>query len=208
MNRRNYTIMTLDDHRAAAREMATVHRSVAEFEAEIAGILDGRQRNRFAAEVCRRLRRNLQLIHRRLDRVQAGMREVQANTLATDQAAGGCWPDRSSRRQAAREKRAPGILAPDQHIAAAWALGPSQAALQRFLRIISLRRHLPVRIMDDAIRVLHLIQVIRCEMEDFEFYTFNDYGFPWVNYWLGPSIYYERSELASATANGAPTEVN
>ncbi len=31
MNRRNYTTMTLDDHRAAAREMATVHRSVAEF---------------------------------------------------------------------------------------------------------------------------------------------------------------------------------
>jgi len=32
MNRRHCTVMTMDDHRAAAREMATDHRSVAGLE--------------------------------------------------------------------------------------------------------------------------------------------------------------------------------
>jgi len=32
MNRKHYTVMTIDDHRAAAHECSTIHRSVAEFE--------------------------------------------------------------------------------------------------------------------------------------------------------------------------------
>ena len=32
MNRKHYTVITIDDHRAAAHEWSTIHRSVAEFE--------------------------------------------------------------------------------------------------------------------------------------------------------------------------------
>ena len=67
------------------------------------------------------------------------------------------------------------------HIAAARALGPAEPAIDRFLEIINRRRHLPVRIMDEAIRVLHLIQIVRLEMNDLQFYTLSRRGTPRVN---------------------------
>jgi hypothetical protein len=48
MNRRHYTIMSIDDHRAAVLEWTTVHRSVAEFE-NISNIVPSRQSVRACA---------------------------------------------------------------------------------------------------------------------------------------------------------------
>ena len=73
MNRRHYTIMTIDDHRAAAREWATVHRSVAEFE-NITSMARGAPG---------RLHTNVKRIHKALERILIGMRDVEARTLPT-----------------------------------------------------------------------------------------------------------------------------
>jgi hypothetical protein len=154
MNRTYLTIMTFDDHRAAAHEWSTVHRSVAEFENAIFKTLkDGRRADRSAAEVCCRIPDTVKRIHKALDRIQAGMRA------------------------------------------------------RRFLDIIRLRRHLPVRIMDDAIRVLHQFQFLRCQMEDLQFHSLRGRGIPWVNCWLGSFNYFDGGAVGSPDMGNTALEL-
>lgn len=186
MNRKHYTVMTIDDHRAAAHEWSTIHRSVAEFENAILKTLkDGRRAGRSAADVCRRIPRTMKRIHQALARIQAGMGALQFLTLPDNAESAGCWLEAATLESAAIVPQSASLWAVDQHITAARALGPAQPAIHRFLDIIRLRRHLPVRIMDDAIRVLHLVQFLRCQMEGLQFHSLTGRGIPWVNCWLG-----------------------
>jgi hypothetical protein len=205
MNRRHYTIMTIDDHRAAAREWVMVHRSVAEFDSAIFEILKvGRRAGQSAKAQCGRIPSTVKRIHKALDKIQIGMRALQIRTLTGGATSAACWLETATMEPAAMVQQATSVLAVGQHIAAAMALAPAQPAVRRFLNIIQLRRHLPVRIMDDAIRVLHLIQFVRCQMEDLQFYALRGRGIPWVNCWLGPNNYVDGRE-AGNTDLGNPT---
>ena len=209
MNRRHYTVMTIDDHSAAAREWNTVHRSVAEFENAIFKTLkDGRRAGRSAAVVCRRIPGTVKRIHQALDRIQAGMGALQFRTLSGDAESVGCWVEGATLESAAIVPQAAGVWAVDQHITAARALGPAQPAVRRFLDIIRLRRHLPVRIMDDAIRVLHLVQFLRCQMEDLQFYSLTGRGIAWVNCWLGSFNYFDGGAVGNTDMGNTALEVN
>ena len=184
MNRRHYTIMTFDDHRAAARELATVRRSLTEFD----------KLSRFGRRVPGRLHTNVKRIHNALDRIQTGMCEVLARTLPSHAQTGSCWAELETMKPDAAARRSIAVLKLDQHIRTARALGPAKPAVRRFLGIINKRRYLPVRIMDHAIRINILIQVLRCQMEDVRFYTLRGRGIPWVNCWLGPSNCFDGEE--------------
>ena len=209
MNRRHYTVMTIDDHRAAAHEWSMIHRSVAEFEDAIFKILkDGRRAGRSAAGVCRRIPGTVKRIHKALDRIQAGMGALQFRTLPGDAESTGSWLEAATMKPAAIVPEATGVSAVDQHITAARALGPAQPAVRRFLDIIRLRRHLPVRIMDDAIRVLHLVQFLRCQMEDLQFYSLRGRGIPWVNCWLGSFNYSDGGAVGRRDVGNTALEVN
>ena len=209
MNRRHYTIMTIDDHRAAAREWAMVHRSVAEFENAIFKILeDGRRAGRSAKALCGRIPSTVKRIHKALDRIQAGMRELQIRTLPGDAESATCWLETPAVEPAGVAQQVTGELVVHQHIAAARALGPSQPAVRRFLHIISLRRHLPVRIMDYAIRALHLIQFLRCQMEALQFDSLRGRGIPWVNCWLGRNNYVDGGAAGNTDLGNPTLEVN
>jgi len=200
MNRRHYTIMTIDDHRAAAREWATVHRSVAEFGNAIFEILKDRRRaGQPAKALCGRIPRTLKRIHTALDKIQIGMRELQIRTLPDDAESVACWLENAALEPAAIVQEVTGVLELDRHITAAKALGPAQPAVRRFLNIISLRRHLPVRMMDDAIRVLHLTQFLRCQMETLQFDSLRGRGIPWVNCWLGSNNYVDGGDAGNPT---------
>ena len=208
MNRRHYTVMTIDDHCAAAREWSTVHRSVAEFENAIFKTLkDGRRAGRSAADVCRRIPGTVKRIHQALERIQAGMGALQFRTLSGDAESVGCWMEGATLASAAIVPQTTGG-AVDQHITAARALGPAQPALRRLLDTIRLRRHLPVRIMDDAIRVLHLVQFLRCQMEDLQFYSLTGRGIPWVNCWLGSFNYFDVGAVGGPDTGNTASEVN
>lgn len=209
MNRRHYTVMTIDDHCAAAREWSKIHRSVAEFENAIFKTLkDGRRAGRSAADVCRRIPGTMKRIHRALDRIRASMGALQFRTLPGDAVSAGCWLEAATLESDANVPQATGAWAVDQHITAARALGPAQPAVRRFLDIIRLRRHLPVRIMDDAIRVLHLVQFLRCQMEDLQFYSLTGRGIPWVNCWLGSFNYFDIGAVGGPDTGNTALEVN
>jgi hypothetical protein len=133
-----------------------------------------------ATETSERVRRNLQRIRKALDGIQIAMRAVQACTLPLDRLSEYSWKPSETLTPAVARRHPTEVLTLDDHIAAARALGPAEPAMDRFLDIINRRRHLPVRIMDDAIRVLHLIQVVRLEMNDLQFYTLSGRGLPRV----------------------------
>ena len=136
MNRRHLTIMTIDNHRAAAREMATIHRSVAVFENAIIKIFEDRWRvGRSARWVRDRIRRNLKRVHKSLDRIQTGMEEVQTRTLAGDEQSDSCWRETVKAELSATVEHVTGVPELDQHVAAGRALGPAKPAMNRFLDI-------------------------------------------------------------------------
>ena len=180
MSRNRYTIMTIHDHRAAECEWATVHRSVTEFENFI----------RSARGTPSRLHTNVRRIHKALEMIRIEMQEVVARTLPCNARSDSYWQAPKAVHPAAKALPASALTVGD-HIAAARALGPSESAVHRFIAIISNRRHLPVRILDFAIRIDHLVQIVRCEMEDLQFYTLRGRGVPWVNCWLGPFNYFD-----------------
>ncbi|MGB9609402.1 MAG: hypothetical protein ACPL7M_00400 [Bryobacteraceae bacterium] len=153
-----------------------------------------------------RLHANVKRIHKALERILMGMREVEARTLPSD--AGSHWLAVVTVEPVTAVRRPYLVLTIDGHIAAARALGPSQPAVRRFLDIIRLHQHLPVRIMDDAIRVLHLIQFLRCQMEDFQFYSLRGRGIPWVNCWLGSNNYVDGGDAGNTDMGNATWEVN
>lgn len=209
MNRRHYTVMTIDDHRAAAHEWSTIHRSVAEFEnAILKALKDGRRAGRSAADVCRRIPGTVRRIHQALERIQAGMGALQFLTLPDNAESAGCWLEAATLEPAAIVPQAASLWRLDQHITAARALGPAQSAVRRFLDIIRLRRHLPVRIMDDAVRVLHLVQFLRCQMEDLQFYSLTGRGIAWVNCWLGSFNYFDGGAVGGQDTGNTASEVN
>jgi hypothetical protein len=135
----------------------------------------------------------LQRIRKALDRIQIEMQAVQACTLPGDERSEyGRKPAVTVTPTVARRRPTEVVTLAD-HIAAARALGPAEPAIQRFLEIINRRRHLPVRIMDDALRVLHLIQIVRIEMDDLQFYTLSVRGAPRVKCWHGQPYHFDRT---------------
>ena len=176
------SLMTVDDHRAAASELTTVHRAVDEFEHDHSKTFEvGPHMEPPATETSCRLRRNLQRIRKALDRIQIGMQSVQACTQPGDERSEYGWKPAETLAPAFARRHPAEVVTLDDHIAAARALGPAEPAIDRFLDIINRRRHLPVRVMDDAIGVLHLIQIVRLEMNDLQFYTLSGGGTPRVN---------------------------
>ena len=175
------SVLTADDHRAAVRELATAHRAVDEFERDHSKTFEvGLHMVPPATATSGRVRRNLQRIRKALDRIQIAMQAVQACTLPGDERSEyGRKPGETLTPAVARRHPA-AVVTPDAHIAAARALGPAEPAIDHFLEIINRRRHLPVRIMDDAIRVLHLIQIVRLEMNDLQFYMLSVRSIPRV----------------------------
>jgi hypothetical protein len=189
------SLMTVDDHRSAARELVAVHRAVDEFERDHSKTFEvGRHMEPGATETSGRVRRNLQRIRKALDRIQIGMRAVQACTLPGDERSAYGWKTAETLTPAVVRRHPTEVVTPDDHIAAARALGPAEPAIERFLDIINRRRHLPVGIMDDAIGVLHLIQIVRLEMNDLQFYTLSGRGTPRVNCWQGKSNHFDGTE--------------
>lgn len=200
--------MTHDDHRAAAREMATVHRSVVGFEIVLDRIFrdaqaEGRMDQR-AKRVRGRLLCNLYRVRRRLAKIQADMREVHTRTLPEKAA---CWEEVASGGAPIPQRDVTGKSALDWHVTAARLLGPSQPAIDRFLKIVSSRKHLPVRILDTALRMDDVIQFIRCEMEHLQAYTSSGRGIPWRNCWLGMNIDFEGESEEKREESGENTTI-
>jgi hypothetical protein len=189
------SVMTVDDHRAAACEVATVHRCVDEFEHDHSKTFEvGLHLEPPATKTGGRVRRNLQRIRKALDRIRFELQAVQACTLPDgERPEYGCKPAETLAPAGAR-RHPTEVVTLDDHIAAARALGPAEPAMDRFLDIIKRRRHLPVRIMDDAIRVLHLIQIVRLEMSDLQLYMLSGRGIPHVNCWQGQSNHFDGTE--------------
>ena len=198
MSGRFMSVLTVDDHRAAASELATVHRAVDEFEHDHSKTFEvGIHKEPPATETSGRVRRNLQRIRKALGRIQIGLQAVQACTLPDgERPEYSCKPAETLAPAGAR--RHPEVVTLDDHIAAARALGPAEPAMDRFLDIINRRRHLPVRIMDDAIRVLHLIQIVRLEMNDLQFYMLSGRGIPHVTCRQGQSDHFDCTEQLGA----------
>ncbi len=189
------SVMTVDDHRAAASDLATVHRAVDEFERDHSKTFEvGLHLEPPAAETSNRVRRNLQRLRKALDRIQIGMQAVQACTLPGDYGRSEYnWKAAETLTPAVARRHPAEVVTLDDHIAAALALGPAEPAIDHFLEIINRRRYLSVRIMDDAIRVLHLIQIVRLEMNDLQFYTLSVRGTPRVNCWHGQPYHFDRT---------------
>ena len=189
------SVMTVDDHRAAASELATVQLAVDEFEHDHSKTFEvGLHMEPPATETSGRVRRNLQRIRKALDRVQIAMQAVQACTLPAGERSEYGWKPAETLTPAVARRHRTEVVTLADHIAAARALGPAEPAMDRFLDIINRRRHLPVRIMDDAIRVLHLIQIVRLEMNDLQFYTLSGRGTARVNCWQGQSNHFDGTE--------------
>jgi hypothetical protein len=148
--------MTIDDHRAAARERATVYRCVDEFENVI----------RFGRGVPDGLHANVKRIQRDLDRIRREMQEVQACTLSGDHEGDNCWRQIAATEAPAAVRRAITVLTIGQHITAARALSAAKLAILRFVEIVSDRKYLPVRILDFGLRVERLIHAVRCAMDE------------------------------------------
>ena len=183
MNRKYLSIMTGADHRAAVIELATAHRGVVEFESII----------RTARGTPSRLHTNVKRIHKELESIRIGMQEVEARTLPGSGRTGSCWLAAVTVKPATAARRHSIVLTIDQHIRAARALGPAYLAVLRFLRIIGRRRHLSVRILDWAIRINHLIQYVRNQMEDLQFATLRgDDRF--ADCWLGHFNHFDGDE--------------
>jgi hypothetical protein len=186
MNRRHLTIMTFDDHSAAAREWATVHRCVAEFDNII----------RFGCRVPERLRANVKRILRDLDGIRREMHELQARTRIGDSHAHDSWQEIISTEAPAAVTRATTVLPLDQHITAARALGAAKLAILRFMKITGDRRHLPVRILDFGLRIEHEIHAVQCVMDDVQHATLRGRD-RLVDCWLGHFNYFDGDEAGS-----------
>lgn len=186
---RHLTLMTLDDHRAAEREWATVHRSVAEFENII----------RAGRGVPDRLHRNVKRIRNQLAGIQTGMYKVLDVTLPDIARDETYWAPIPTRQPIPGMERPPGVLNLAGHIRAARALAPSQPAVHRLLDIIGRRRSLPVRILDCGIRILNLIQMVRLQMEGVQYNTLREAD-RWVNCWIGECNCFYGDDERGATA--------
>ena len=116
---------------------------------------------------------------------------IQACTQPGDERSEYGWKPAETLTPAFARPQPTEVVTLDDHIAAARALGPAEPAIDRFLEIIKRRRHLPVRIVDDAIRVLHLIQIVRLEMNDLQFCTLSGRSTPRVNCWQGQSNHFD-----------------
>lgn len=180
MNGRQYAIMTLDDHHAAAREWSIAHRSVADFEAI----------TRFGLPLPSEVRANLKRIRMDLDKIRCGMHAMQTRTLPGHAEADRCWQEITSTGTSAGARRAATALSLDQHIDAARALGTAKFAVLRFLAIVSDRLHLPVRILDLGLRVEHRIHAVRCAMDDVQYATLRGPD-RLVDCWLGHFNYFD-----------------
>lgn len=190
MTARQYTSMTLDDHRAAAREWSTVHRSVAEFE----------NITRFGRQLPGDVHANVKRIRVDLDRIRCDMQEAQNRTSPGTNPADDFWQEFISTEAPATVRRATTVLTLDQHIAAARALGTVKPAILRFLGIVSDRRHLPVRVLDFGLRIERRIHAIRCAMDDVQYATLRGEDRR-VDCWLGHFNYYDGDEAGSRGQN-------
>ena len=178
------TIMTIDDHGAAARELATVHRGVTDFENVIyKSFEDGRRIDSSIRAMMGRIHRYLKTIHEALDKIQTEMREVQACTLPGEAQADLYWREIETMVPIGTVPRAATVPSLDDHIAAARALGTASSATSRWLQIVRYRRQRPARILHMAIRIQNLIHLIRCALDGIQFLTLPPDS---VDCWIGP----------------------
>lgn len=110
-------------------------------------------------------------IYSAIDKLRQEMRQVQERTQAVDLRRGVCWgkPEEASPTPILGKRAT--VMTLDDHAAAARELGQAQRAVLRFLRIVSARRHVSVRILYMALAVEHRIHAIRCTMDDLQFMT-------------------------------------
>jgi hypothetical protein len=125
MSRRFMSVMTVDDHRAAASELAAVHRAVDEFEHDHSKPFEvGPHMEPPATKTSGRVRRNLRRIRKALDRIQVAMQAVQACTLPGDERSAYGWKPAETLTPAVARRQATEVVTLADHIAAARALGP------------------------------------------------------------------------------------
>jgi hypothetical protein len=155
MNRKYSTIMSLENHRAAARELNIVHVGVMRFEHA------AQRKEWIPARVFSRLQR----IQRDIDKIHVEMQAVQVRTLPHDARAAACWqkPEWRLAPKAAPSKPV-SAMPPAMHIASARILGGASRAMLRFLMLVSKRNHLPVRIMDIGLEIKMFVHLIRDDM--------------------------------------------
>jgi hypothetical protein len=184
MNRKHSTIMSLEDHRAAARELNVVLTGVM----RVAGAT---QRKEMVPErVFTRLRR----IRRAVDKIRIEMQAVLVRTLPNDSGTATCWrePDLSL-ASAPTPPKSVSVMTPAAHIAAARDMGEARRVVLRFLDLVSDRKHLPVRILDIGLRIDMFIELIRHDMHYVRYATLPRPDGT-ADYWVGQFNYFDGDE--------------
>jgi hypothetical protein len=125
------SVLTVDDHRAAASDLATVQCAVDEFEHDHSKTFEvGLHMDPHATATSGRVRRNLQRIRKALDRVQIGMQAVQACTLPDDARSEYGWKPAETLTPAIARRHPTEVVKLADHIAAARAMGPAEPAIR------------------------------------------------------------------------------
>ena len=188
MNRSHLSVMTLFDHRAAGLELIVLYGYMVRFE-----------------RICQRggwfparVRTAIERIYGAVHRLHQEMRQVQELTRAENLRRSTCWRESEEARPTPILRQRGTAMTMDEHAAAARELGQAQRAVLRFLGIVSDRRHLPVRILDLALRIEHLIHAIRCGMDDLQFLTLRGEQRN-LTCWLGQFSYFDGGQTGKDT---------
>jgi len=162
MNRKYSTIMTLEDHQAAARALEAVLVGVTQVECAV------QRKQKVPGRMLTRFRR----IQRAVEKIYLEMQEVQVRTLPHDADAADCWrkPELPPAPASVMSKRIP-VMTLAEHIACARHLGQASRAALSFLNLVSDRKYLPVRILDIGVRIENMLDLIRCGMDDVQHLT-------------------------------------
>ena len=162
MNRKYSTIMTLEDHRAAARELKTVLVGVTQVECAV------QRKQKVPGRMLTRFRR----IQRAVEKIYVEMQEVQKCTLPRTPDADACWlkPELPQVPACIPPKRVT-VMTLAEHIACARHLGQASRAALSFLSLVSDRKYWPVRILDIGVRIDNMLDLIRCGMDDVQHLT-------------------------------------
>ena len=184
MNRKYSTIMTLEDHRAAARALKTVLVGVTQVECA------AQRKQKVPGRMLTRFRR----IQRAVEKIYVQMQDVQERTLRRTPDADACWlKPESPQVPACFPPKRVTVMTLAEHIAGARNLGQASRAVPRFLDLVSDRKHLPVRILDIGLQIERLIHQIRCEMDDVQYVTLPRPDGS-VDCWLGHFNYFDGDE--------------
>jgi hypothetical protein len=184
MNRKHSTIMSPEDHCAAARELNVVQVGVERLESAI------QRKEKVPERVIPRLRR----IRRAVDKISLEMQAVLVRTLPHDSAAAACWrkPELPPGPSPVPPK-AVSVMTPAAHIAAARDMGEASRAVLCFLDLVSDRKHLPVRVLDIGLRIEMFIELIRHDMHYVRYATLPRPDGD-ADYWVGHFNYFDADE--------------